>query len=70
MKQFFIIAISSFFILGTGMQSCNKHTCPTYASSAPSKGVKKAVKKSRAAYDKGNAKKDKKSSKGKAKSGL
>ena len=70
MKQFFIIAISSFFILGTGMQSCNKYTCPTYASSAPSKWVNKAVKKSRAAYDKGNAKKDKKSSKGKAKSGL
>ena len=70
MKNYIIIAITSFFILGMGLQSCNKHTCPTYATSAPTKGVKKAVKKSRAAYDKGNAKKDKKSAKGKTTSGL
>lgn len=70
MKRFIIVAICSFFILGTGLQSCNKHTCPTYATSAPSKGVKKAVKQSRGAYDKGNAKKDKKSAKGKSTSGL
>jgi hypothetical protein len=70
MKQYLIIAIFSFFIFGAGLQSCNKYTCPTYATSSPTKGVKKALKKSRGAYDKGNSKKDKKSARGKSTSGL
>lgn len=68
MYKYILIAIFSFFIMGVGLQSCNKHTCPTYATSGPTKGVKKKIKKSRAAY----SKKDKKSKskKGKAIEGL
>ena len=70
MKKYLLIFGFSLFALAASLQSCNKHTCPTYATSAPSKGVKKAVKKARGAYDKGTAKKDKKTAKGKASSGL
>ncbi len=69
MTKYFFIAIFSVFIFGAGLQSCNKHTCPTYASSGgPSKAVKKKIKKSRAAYSKQDKKA--KSKKGKAISGL
>jgi hypothetical protein len=63
-----LITIFCFLILGVGLQSCSKSTCPTYATSGPSKGVKKKIKKSRAAY----SKKDQKSKprKGKAVKGL
>ena len=46
-KQFLslLIAVFSFFVFGVGLQSCNKHTCPTYSTSGPSKGVKKKIKK-------------------------
>lgn len=68
----YLVLLSFIFLTSSSvlLQSCNKHTCPTYATSAPSKGVKKALKQSRGAYDKGNAKKDKKTAKGKATSGL
>jgi len=68
MTKYFFIAIFSVFILGSGLQSCNKHTCPTYSSSGPTKGIKKKIKKSRAAYSKQDKKA--KSKKGKAISGL
>lgn len=70
MKKYIVITLFSFFVIGTGLQSCNKKSCPTYATSKPTKGTKKAIKKARAAYDKGNAKKDKRTAKGKASSGL
>lgn len=66
--RFLFITLLTFFVFGTTLQSCNKHTCPTYATSGPTKGVKKKIKKSRAAY----SKKDKKakSKQGKAIQGL
>lgn len=70
MKKYLLLSLFTLFVLGTGLQSCHKSTCPTYATSGPTKGIKKSIKKSRAAYDKGNAKKDKKSAKGKSTSGL
>ncbi|MCD8528752.1 MAG: hypothetical protein LRY27_01960 [Chitinophagales bacterium] len=69
MKTYLFIFFLSLGLLAT-VSSCNKHTCPTYATSQPTKGTKKAIKKARAAYDKGNAKKDKKSAKGKSTSGI
>lgn len=68
MTKYFFIAIFSVFIFGAGLQSCSHSTCPTYATSGPTKGVKKKIKKSRAAYSKKDTKK--KSKKGKAVSGL
>jgi hypothetical protein len=68
MKKYFLLVLVSFLLLGAGLQSCNKYTCPTYATSGPTKGVKKAYKKSKPAYSKKDQKA--KSKKGKAVSGL
>lgn len=68
MSKYFVIGLLSFGIMATSLQSCNKHTCPTYATSGPTKGVKKKIKKSRAAYSKQDKKA--KSKQGKAISGL
>lgn len=62
-----IILVFSFSAISS-LSSCNKHTCPTYQTSGPTKGVKKQIKKSRAAYSKQDKKAKKK--KGKAVKGL
>ncbi len=65
--------ILSLFVLSAftiSLNSCHKQNCPTYAGSGPTKGAKKALKKSRAAWSKGNTRRDKKTAKGKPMSGL
>ena len=66
--RFLFIALLTFFVFGTTLQSCSHSTCPTYSTSGPSKGVQKKIKKSRAAYSKSDKKA--KSKKGKAIKGL
>ncbi|MFT4970564.1 MAG: hypothetical protein ACI9O4_002323 [Chitinophagales bacterium] len=68
MQKYVLLGIFSLLVFGVGLQSCSKHTCPTYATSSPTKGVKKKIKKSRAAYSKKDQKS--KSKKGKAVQGL
>jgi hypothetical protein len=58
--RYFLLTATLFFAMaftGAGLTSCNKSTCPTYATSGPSKNVKK---KGNSPYSKKNQKKAKK----------
>lgn len=68
MKYYTLITILflGFGFTGT-MSSCNKSTCPTYATSGPTKTAKK---KGNAPYSKSYSSKQKKTKQGKPMSGL